>query len=623
MLILTGIGLKDYASENHCHTSVGAWLWEGERFEVYEEDEFELGEIEGVQFVDNEEKGPHVQLGSHKWHIMGWAKWNRVYYRSTPDSNNGVVMLLVQKVGKGRGDTTWTAVDPVGRVQMIDLRDRWRVSSRPADGVHWTDHPGLSPSRQEEDTMTSERLIAKAQLEKAASSVPKKKKPQAQNKTKSKKGNKTAAVWWFMENMTSAGVSAWTRRTYGGLAASAFLSWRAWRLLGLGEWITWSKDLVDSFYGSFEFVAANYETVKEMTETGELEIIFWVTLAVFVVYFGCWRQRGGEDVSDSESSDGDVNLGTAVSDSDDEPDSTGLLSKLISGQEMMATKVRQLGEELKAQKENGGQSGGASRPLTGPEAEPTPAQLDQFIAKLNEHEGVVERDAAVRSAGEGGVGGPGGERVGGLDVRVGSPDLGGRKGADVNAHIASLEAESRNPREELLNALKQFWNVENMKVGGIKTRVAPVVLSRLYKAGRTAKQEIKEWLRSKELARAPITSEISVLGMILDRMMMTGQHDMMINSQASGVTCLRMYAIWKAYDNVKGVADWQRLKNQSGAKWKSKVDWMLAEQYFQVADGEKIEDAVADDEVTEKLKRKSLFNKLLQGVGQSETAKEE
>ena len=78
MLILTGIGLKDYASENHGLTSVEAWLWEGARFEVYEEEEFELGEIEGVQFVDNEEKGLHVQLGSHKWHIMGWSKWNRV-----------------------------------------------------------------------------------------------------------------------------------------------------------------------------------------------------------------------------------------------------------------------------------------------------------------------------------------------------------------------------------------------------------------------------------------------------------------------------------------------------------------------------------------------------------------
>eukprot|EP00972_Heterocapsa_arctica_P110119 16215066-Heterocapsa_arctica.AAC.1 len=69
-----------------------------------------------------------------------------------------------------------------------------------------------------------------------------------------------------------------------------------------------------------------------------------------------------------------------------------------------------------------------------------------------------------------------------------------------------------------------------MKVGGIKSRVAPVVLARLYKAGRTAKQEIREWLRSKELEKAPIANEVMVLGMILDRMIMNGQHDMLINS---------------------------------------------------------------------------------------------
>eukprot|EP00972_Heterocapsa_arctica_P030501 4490699-Heterocapsa_arctica.AAC.1 len=67
---------------------------------------------------------------------------------------------------------------------------------------------------------------------------------------------------------------------------------------------------------------------------------------------------------------------------------------------------------------------------------------------------------------------------------------------------------------------------------------------------------------------------------------MNGQHDMLINSPASEVTCLRIYAVWKAYDAVRGLADWQRPKNQNGSKWKSKVDWMLAEQYFQMSDGE-------------------------------------
>lgn len=269
-MVLTGFGIKGYASEHGGLTAADAWLWTGALNEGYyvdeEDDEYKLEDIAGWKFAGIQETGPHVSKGSCRWFLMGWAKWNRVYYRSTPDGNLGVVMLLVQKAGKGCGDTTWTAVDPVGRVQMIDLRDRRRVSTRPADGLSWTDHPGLSPSRQEEAVMASERLIAKAHMEKANPS--KKKANLNANKTKAKKGNnRTAAVWWFFQNMTSAGVWAWTRRTYGGSAAAAFLGWRVWRILGLGMWFTWGKDIMDGVYEQYESVAESYETVKDMTES--------------------------------------------------------------------------------------------------------------------------------------------------------------------------------------------------------------------------------------------------------------------------------------------------------------------------------------------------------------------
>ena len=45
---------------------------------------------------------------------------------------------------------------------------------------------------------------------------------------------------------------------------------------------------------------------------------------------------------------------------------------------------------------------------------------------------------------------------------------------------------------------------EGTKVGGIKARVAPTMLPRLYRAGRSARQELREWLRSKELEKAGI-----------------------------------------------------------------------------------------------------------------------
>ena len=39
-----------------------------------------------------------------------------------------------------------------------------------------------------------------------------------------------------------------------------------------------------------------------------------------------------------------------------------------------------------------------------------------------------------------------------------------------------------------------------------------------------------------------------------------------------------MYSIFKAYEKVFSAADWKRPKGQAGQKWKSKVDWMLADQ---------------------------------------------
>ena len=64
--------------------------------------------------------------------------------------------------------------------------------------------------------------------------------------------------------------------------------------------------------------------------------------------------------------------------------------------------------------------------------------------------------------------------------------------------------------------------------------------------------------------------------------MLCGERSSLVNSPASEVTCLRMYSIWKAYENVHGLTDWQRPRNQQGGKWRSKVNWNLAQEYFQV-----------------------------------------
>ena len=65
---------------------------------------------------------------------------------------------------------------------------------------------------------------------------------------------------------------------------------------------------------------------------------------------------------------------------------------------------------------------------------------------------------------------------------------------------------------------------------------------------------------------------------------------------------------------MHSLSDWQRPRNQQGGKWKSKVNWNLAQEYFQVGDPDAPQDIAADDEVSEKLKRKALMNKHIAGL---------
>ena len=148
-------------------------------------------------------------------------------------------------------------------------------------------------------------------------------------------------------------------------------------------------------------------------------------------------------------------------------------------------------------------------------------------------------------------------------------------------------------------------------MGGVRTRVAPAVLAKLYKGGRSARVESQEWLRSKELQSAGVAQDINMLAMVLDRMMSSGQYDELINSQAAELTCLRLYSIWKAYERVQCKGDWQRPKSQHGGKWKTKVDWTLAEEYLRLDGDPNSENKKADDEVMEKLKRRAILNKHL------------
>eukprot|EP00959_Pyramimonas_sp_CCMP1952_P072792 1521110-Pyramimonas_sp.AAC.1 len=138
---------------------------------------------------------------------------------------------------------------------------------------------------------------------------------------------------------------------------------------------------------------------------------------------------------------------------------------------------------------------------------PSSDDIDAFIRKLNEHEGVVQRDSARATAGS-------------TPTPVSSSGSSGswdKIGNDLDHplkdQIVQLKLESANPRDSLLNVLQQYRPSIGSQVGGVRTRVAPTVLAKLHRGGRTARIETQEWLRSKELQTASVAIEVNMLAM--------------------------------------------------------------------------------------------------------------
>eukprot|EP00959_Pyramimonas_sp_CCMP1952_P318291 6660285-Pyramimonas_sp.AAC.1 len=141
-------------------------------------------------------------------------------------------MLLVSRIGKSNS-TTWTACGPSLRVQVINVRDKERVFTKPVKDLTWTEHPGLSAASRDRVLAASERLIARRELEAedAKTAIPAKGKQQK----KRKPSKKSDLFSWVQGGVMNAVSFLWLRRSAGGSLAMCFLGWRAWRVLGLGS----------------------------------------------------------------------------------------------------------------------------------------------------------------------------------------------------------------------------------------------------------------------------------------------------------------------------------------------------------------------------------------------------
>ena len=139
--------------------------------------------------------------------------------------------------------------------------------------------------------------------------------------------------------------------------------------------------------------------------------------------------------------------------------------------------------------------------------------------------------------------------------------------AYVQKQVQRLEEEARSPKDSALEHLRRFSEQETFKIGGdAKVRLAPDMIAKLYKNGRTATRELEEFLRSKGLEKCHAAQELPTLGLVVDRLVAQDSKADIINLSAVEVLCRKIYGLLRAFEDVKCEADWKQPKGSGSGK---------------------------------------------------------
>ena len=143
--------------------------------------------------------------------------------------------------------------------------------------------------------------------------------------------------------------------------------------------------------------------------------------------------------------------------------------------------------------------------------------------------------------------------------------------------VKGLDDSFKDMREMAKEKLSGYESEVSWTIpGGIKTRVAPSMVARLYRSGATAVSNIREMFRLKQLEGNHMAEEALLISMMLDRSMIEAPPEW-INYKTTELALRRLHGIERAFENVKQRSDW---KPPNGAKsgWKSRVNYTLLEE---------------------------------------------
>ena len=146
-------------------------------------------------------------------------------------------------------------------------------------------------------------------------------------------------------------------------------------------------------------------------------------------------------------------------------------------------------------------------------------------------------------------------------------------GSDVDT--ARLRDALRDPRERVLEQLEGLKPaVDWSPPANVSERVAPPLLVQIFSTHPSATQMAQWWVQDKQLERNHVAHEMLLRCMMLDKSLLSVRD--FVNTEGCEIIARRIYALKKAFENVRNASDWRRPKGAAGSKWKSKVRWDLA-----------------------------------------------
>ena len=589
-----------------------------------------------------------VSVGSDSTMVL--KKWNKVYVRTTADK--GIVMLLVEKlITTEAKDTRWTAVDPALNIQAINMKNASTYSTKAQTNVTYSPIPGFTKDEKSAIEKASWEFVRKAL---AGRDVEPMKRRVHVGKPRLR------ALIPLLESLGVVASLFGSGPGLGLVSVLAFVGWRTIRHTRLDRifysLISAGTDVINKL----DVIGEKIENLMDAHEDGELEpyyIGFGLIVALLLwarwmsgpkKKIQWWRDRtssrpldGSSDWGSTASSSPassprsprlfgtDASCGETSDEYEDirmktmrdrqtaiEKNMTGLAEKLdtviqklsgTAGERAPTSTSRSKGDRPRA----ASPAPSPDSPADLARSEEVRAGVDRFLERLNATQNVLDTDRRENLSTNATCGdSPKTARA----VLPGLTDGSALNTApDAGRRTQQLEGEAVNPKDAALAHLRRYQDIEGFKIGGdASVRVAPSMVAKLYKYGRTASRELEEFVRSRGLEKCHAAMELPTLGLILDRLVVDSASAEVINMPAVEVVCRKVYGLIRAFEDVKSENDWKMPKGANAGKWKSKVKWTLLQEYdVKFLDSSDWSIPEADREVADRLQKRALFNKHL------------